>query len=82
MPKSKPMTAKSELLDLVSALDDGEAAIVLDTLQAARFRAVLASAEEVEPDEIDRALLADVTEDDLRSASPADAAFRKRLSIA
>ena len=38
------MTAKAELLELVSALDDGEAKIVLDMLQAARFRAVLGSA--------------------------------------
>ena len=75
------MTAKAELLELVSALDDGEAAQVLDTLKAALFRAVLASAEEVEPDEIDRALLADVTEDDLRTAVPADADFKRRLGI-
>ena len=75
------MTAKAELLELVSALDDGEAAQVLDTLKAALFRAVLASAEEVEPDEIDRALLADVTEDDLRTAVPADANFKRRLGI-
>lgn len=81
MPKSKPMTAKAELLELVSALDDGEAAQVLDTLKAALFRAVLASAEEVEPDEIDRALLADVTEEDLRTAVPADADFKRRLGI-
>jgi len=75
------MTAKAELLELVSALDDGEAAQVLDTLKAARFRAVLASAEEVEQDEIDRALLADVTEEDLRTAVPADADFKRRLGI-
>ena len=75
------MTAKAELLELVSALDDGEAAQVLDTLKAALFRAVLASAEEVEQDEIDRALLADVTEEDLRTAVPADANFKRRLGI-
>ena len=38
------MTAKAELINLVSALDDGEAKIVLDMLQAARLRAVLGSA--------------------------------------
>lgn len=88
MPKTISMTAKSELLELlellelVAALDDAEATQVLHTLQAASFRAVLALAEEVEPDEIDRALLADVTEENIRPAVTADAAFEKRLRIA
>ena len=76
------MTAKAELLELVSALDDREAESVLDTLQAARFRAVLAAAEEVEPDALDHEMMASVTDDDLRTSVPMDAEFRKRLGVA
>ena len=82
MPNLSMMTAKAELLELVNALDDQEAASVLDTLQAASFRVLLASAEEVEPDRTEIALLADITDDDLKTATPLDADFKRRLGIA
>lgn len=75
------MTAKAELLKLVGALDDTEAASVLDTLQAARFRAVLAAAKEVEPDALDRELLASVTGEDRHTAISMDADFKQHFGI-
>lgn len=51
MPNLYDMMAKAELLELVGALSDSEAASVLDTLNAARFRAIQGKPQRVELDE-------------------------------